>query len=335
MDDSFPLTACVTGATGFIGWRLCHRLFDLGYKVIAVGKINNSVEQGRWDSLERSGIKFREGDVTDTLFLHEAMEGCNLVFHLAAAQHEADVGEEYFRKINVEGTGNVLEEAIKAGVSRFVHGSTIGVYGAAMEGELSEESELQPTDHYGRTKLAGEQLALSYRDRMDIAVVRISETYGPGDRRLLKLFRGIKKGTFFVAGSGENIHQLIFVDDLVEGLLAAARKPEAVGQLYVLAGSERLTTNRMCNDVACALGSAKKLLRLPYLPLRIIIGVAEKVCVKLGAQPPIKVRSLDFFTKSFFFRQDKARNQLRFIPATSFVVGAKKTAEWYRQQGLL
>lgn len=329
------MTVCVTGATGFIGSRLCHRLHEAGNCVVAVGKVNSSVESERRSSLKKSGIDFKEGDITDIDFLEAILPGCDILFHLAAAQHEADVGEEYFRRINVDGTKNVLGTALKCGIKRFVHGSTIGVYGAAMDGELSESSDLKPTDHYGRTKLEGEQLVLSYRNRMEISVVRISETYGPGDRRLLKLFKGINKGMFLIAGSGENIHQLIFVDDLIDGMLAIAQEPKAAGELYVLAGSERLTTNRICSDVACALGSAKKILRLPYMPLRVVIGMVERVCVGLGMQPPIKLRSLDFFTKSFFFCQDKVKRELRFSPSTPFSAGAKKTADWYRQRGLL
>ncbi len=329
------MKACITGATGFIGSRLCQRLRAEGCDVVAIGMVNNDVEQQRRESLEADGIHFEPGNVNDTAFLQRVLQGCDQVFHLAAAQHEANVGEDYFRRINVEGTGNMLEAALACGVKRFVHGSTIGVYGAAMSGELDENSALQPSNHYGRTKLEGEQLALQYRQRLDIAVVRISETYGPGDRRLLKLFKGISKGMFFIAGNGENIHQLIYVDDLIDGLICVANSAQAVGEIYVLAGSERLSTNRMCEDVARAVSSDKKLPRLPYGPMRLLAGLIETVFGALGRQPPINRRSLDFFSKSFFFRQDKVKRELGFSPATPFADGVRKTADWYRQQGLL
>ncbi len=326
---------CITGATGFIGSRLSQKLKDDGHDVVAIGMVNNAVEQGRRDQLEKTGVLFSEGSVNDAAFLKSALQDCDQVFHLAAAQHEANVGEDYFREINVEGTRHMLDASLVCGVKRFVHGSTIGVYGAAMSGELDEESVLRPTDHYGRTKLAGEQLALQYCDLLDLVVIRISETYGPGDRRLLKLFKGIKTGAFFIAGDGKNIHQLIFVDDLIEGMVRAANAEQAIGKIYVIAGSERLDTNQMCEDVAKAVASSKALLRLPIKPIRLLAALVEGICRPIGIQPPINRRSLDFFSKSFFFRQNKVEKELDFAPSTRFSEGARKTSDWYQQEGLL
>ena len=99
--------------------------------------------------------------------------------------------------------GRILDAAVDAKVDRVVHGSTIGVYGMADEGPVHDRTPLFPDNIYGQTKLEGEHLARSYADRLKLAIVRISETFGPGDFRLLKLFKGIKSKKFFMVGKGE------------------------------------------------------------------------------------------------------------------------------------
>src|SRR4029077_10289987 len=121
-----------------------------------------------------------------------AFAGVDLVFHLAAAQHEAGVPDRYFEEINVGGTRNVLDAACAAGVRRLVHGSTIGVYDASPGVTVSERTPLAPRNIYGATKLAGEGVVREQGGRIGWVIARIGETYGPGDRRLLKLFRAAK-----------------------------------------------------------------------------------------------------------------------------------------------
>ena len=326
------MKACVTGATGFIGSKLCLWLKEQGYAVVALGLVNNDVEQQRKNTLESEGVKVVLGNVTEKDTLQPLLEGCDTVFHLAAAQHEANVPDQYFRDINVDGTKNILEASVAAGIKHFVHGSTIGIYGDAMDGELDEDSRQLPANIYGTTKLEGEKVALSYSDKLNLVVIRISETYGPGDGRLLKLFKGIKKGTFFVIGSGKNIHQLIYVDDLIRGMHAAATSEGLSGKVFVLAGQETLSTTQMCEHVACAVESSPPWLKVPLFPFVIIATILEIVCKPLGIQPPLHRRRLDFFHKSFFFNNTKAENELKFKSSISFAEGTKLTAKWYKEQ---
>jgi len=91
---------------------------------------------------------------------------------------------------------------------------------------------------YGRSKLRAEEAVNSYRDKLETSIVRISETYGPGDFRLLKLFRAVNRGRFFIIGSGLNRRQVIHVQDLARGLMLAATEPAAVGETFVMAGEK-------------------------------------------------------------------------------------------------
>src|SRR5690606_9355338 len=119
---------------------------------------------------------------------------------------------------------------------------------------------------YGRSKLRAEELVREHADALEVCIVRILETYGPGDLRLLKLYRAIDRGRFVMIGSGANRRQLIHVDDLIEGLLLAGGSPAAVGETFVLAGEQILTTRALVAGIASALGRPEPRWRAPLWP---------------------------------------------------------------------
>jgi nucleoside-diphosphate-sugar epimerase len=281
------------------------------------------------------GVNVIIGSVTDRQRMLEITENMNIVFHLAAAQHEMNVPDELFRSVNVEGTRNMLDASLAAGVERFVHGSSIGVYDRNVSDIVDEATPLRPDNIYGITKAEGEEVVREFFDKQPCTIIRISETYGPGDRRLLKLFRGVSKGVFFVIGNGNNIHQLIHVDDLANGLLLAAKHPSAAGETFVLAGDEQLTTNDMVAAIAKAVNVRQKRWRAPLWPFMLLATILETTLRPLGIQPPLHRRRMDFFTKSFRISTSKANNLLKFQAATSFVEGTQNTARWYQENGLL
>jgi nucleoside-diphosphate-sugar epimerase len=328
------LKVVVTGGTGFIGSRLALRCLERGDEVRVLGQENTPAERANCRLIADKGAQVVLGSIQDTERFGDLLRDADLVFHLAAAQHEANVPDQYFRDVNVEGTRALLEACLVAGVKRVVHGSTIGVYGS-LEGTIDEDSPLHPDNIYGVTKLEGERLALSYSDRLAVVAIRISETYGPGDRRLLKLFRAIAKNVFFVIGNGRNLHHLIYVDDLIEGMFAAARSLDGVGEVFVLAGKAPVTTDEMVTTVAKVLGCRPPRFRAPLWPFMAAAVVMEAVLRPLGIQPPLHRRRMDFFRKSFVFRPDKSRRLLGFEPQVDFAEGARRTAQWYREQGLL
>lgn len=325
----------ITGGTGFIGSRLAYRCKQRGDEVVILAQVNTPAEKQNTEELQQKGFSVVVGGVTDKEKVAEAVDSCDVVFHLAAAQHEANVADQHFWDVNVEGTRHLLDASINAKVKRFVHGSTIGVYGVEMQGELSETSALKPDNIYGVTKKAGEELVLSYKDKLPVTAIRISETYGPGDRRLLKLYKGIKNRKFFVIGDGENKHQLIFVDDLIDGMFLAAEKDAALGEAFVLAGDEILSTNDMVDIAANVLDVKKVAFRSPMWPFYLLAIIMEKTLRPLGIQPPLHRRRLDFFKKTLFFSKDKSLQLLDFKAKTDFKMGSEKTVSWYREQDLL
>jgi len=325
----------VTGGTGFIGSRLALAARALGHTVVVAGQLNSDAERARAAELARSGVAIEQGPLQDADYARRVVQGCEKVIHLAAAQHEANVPDDYFFDVNVNGTRTLIEACKTAGVQRFVYGSTIGIYGESSGEALDESTTPRPVNVYGRSKLSAEALVNSYREALPISIVRISETYGPGDFRLLKLFRAVNRGRFLIIGSGLNRRQPIHVSDLARGLLLAAQSDAAIGETFVMAGEERLTTRDMVREVAVALGRAPPRRRVPMWPFLAAAVVMERTLPPFGIQPPLHRRRLDFFRKSFVFSTAKARTVLEFSPTVPFRSGALDTANWYRDGGYL
>ena len=325
----------ITGGTGFIGSRLALKSRREGRDVVVAGQVNNDAERARLAELEAAGVQVVQGPLQDSAYARQISAGCDAMIHLAAAQHEANVPDAYFETVNVEGTRTLIEAGVAAGVRRFVYGSTIGVYGQASEGVLTEESPPQPVNIYGRTKLAAECVVRSYAAKLPVSIVRISETYGPGDFRLLKLFKAIERGRFFMIGAGLNRRQVIHVDDLIAVLLGAVHHPAAVGETFVAAGAEIMTTRDMVARIAAALGRPVPRLQVPLWPFLMLAIAMETALKPVGIQPPLHRRRLDFFRKSFVFDTRKVRDVLGITPAVAFPQGAAESAAWYRAHGYL
>ncbi len=324
----------MTGGTGFIGSRLALHARAQGYEPVVLGLARNPAEQANREELEAAGLEVRIGDATDPEMVAEAMQGVDVVVHLAAAQHEMNISNARFREINVAATARLLEAARATGCRRFVYGSTIGVYGH-YRGVADETTPPAPDNIYGHTKLEAERLVLAAGGNIPVTVVRIAETYGPGDWRLLKMFRAVQKGRFPLLGGGRNLHHPIYVDDLVRGLLTVCRHPAAAGELFVMAGPEAVTTERMVEAVAAALHCSRAGPRLPLWPFVLAATLLETTLRPLGIQPPLHRRRLDFFTKSFTLRTGKAERLLGWRPSIDFAEGARQTAAWYREHGLI
>lgn len=325
----------VTGATGFIGSRLALHARRNGIDVLATGRAEIDIERERLAELRAADVPVEIGTLHDVGLVRRLARNRSVVIHLAAAQHESNMPAAYFRAVNVDVVQQLLEECRAAGIRRFVYGSTMGVYGAASEQQLDEQSEVRPENPYQQTKLEAEALVRARAYDFDTSIVRIAETYGPGDGRLLKLFRAIDRRQFFMIGPGTNRRQCIHVSDLVRGLLLAAELAAAVGETFIMAGREVMTTNEMVERIAAALDRKPPRAQLPLWPFLAAASVMEATLQPLRIHPPLHRRRLDFFRKSFVFSTAKAQRLLGFAPEIDFLSGAADTARWYRSRGLL
>lgn len=322
----------VTGATGFTGGALARRLASEGAQVRAVVR-----DPARAGGLADLGIEVVPGDLCDPASLREATRGIDTVYHIAALYRQQGVDPQLFEAINSTGVQHLLDAAIEAGVSRFVHCSTIGVHGDVKDPPAAEDAPFAPGDVYQRTKLEGERIAARYmaEQRLPISIFRPAGIYGPGDTRFLKLFRGIKQRRFPMIGDGKTLYHWVYIDDLVAGILLCGTVDAAVGETFILAGPEYTTLSEVIAIVADEVGAPPPWLRIPLAPVYLAAAACEAVCKPLNLEPPLHRRRVDFFTKSRAFDIAKARRMLGYAPQVSVREGVARTAAWYRDQGLL
>lgn len=326
------MRALVTGATGFTGGHLARTLVKRGWTVRAL--VRNPTQAA---DLQQDGIELVPGDLLARPDLAGASRGVDVVFHIAAVYRQAGVSEEVYRAVNVTAVGPIIAAAAACGVRRVVHCSTVGVHGNVEHPPANEDAPLRPGDVYQETKLHGEEVAreAAARHKMDVVIVRPTGIYGPGDRRLLRLFRGVARRRFPMLGSGRIYYHLTYIDDLVDGFILCGTHPRAANRTYILAGPEVTTLEDLVALIANVAGVAPPWLHLPVWPFWLAGALCEAICKPFGIEPPIYRRRVDFYTKSRAFDMTRARTELGFAPSVELRDGIGRTLEWYRAHGWL
>jgi nucleoside-diphosphate-sugar epimerase len=320
----------VTGATGFTGSHLVDRLVAQGAQVRVIAR-----SAARAREILPGPVEIVEGDIADADVVRRAVQGVTTVYHLAAVYREAKHPDFRYREVNVEASRRLLDAAVAAEVRRYVHCSTVGVHGHIASPPGDEQTAYGPGDVYQETKCEAEQLALSYRDRIPLAVARPTAIYGPGDTRLLKLFRMVARRRFPLIDGGENYYHTVHVNDLVSGLLLLGTHPGAVGEIFILGGERYLKLSELAAMIAELAGVPAPWLRLPAKPFQLAGSLVEKLCVPLGIEPPIYRRRVDFYTKSRAFSIEKARRMLGYRPEVKLRDGLRETFDWYVANGYI
>jgi nucleoside-diphosphate-sugar epimerase len=321
----------VTGASGFTGKALCRRLVGDGRQVIAFVRGNS-----RADELKAMGVECRIVDIKSSEEVMDNFMGFDSVYHLAAAYRAEHADHTEFQRVNVDATRNLLTAARQHGVGRFVHCSTVGVQGEIERPPADEEYRYKPGDHYQRSKLEGELLARQhFKDGLPGVVVRPVGIYGPGDMRFLKLFRAIDRGYFVMIGSGKTLYHLTYIDDLVEGIVLAGRRAEAVNEVFTIAGEKYTTIKQLVDLLADVLGKPHPRWRVPFFPVYAAAVMCDRVCRPLGLNPPIYPRRVEFFHYDRAFTINKAKTLLDFQPKVNLREGLERSAAWYRSQAFL
>jgi len=321
----------VTGASGFTGSCLSRKLLDKGFKVRILVRGTSDFKD-----LQGRGCEVVIGDLATGDGVEESVRDINYVYHIASVVRIEGVPEKYFWDVNVEGTRKLLDASLKFGVKRFIHCSTVGVQGEIQNPPAREDAPFRPDDHYQKSKLDGEKLALSYTKKgLGVVVFRPVGIYGPGDLRFLKLFRPVSKGRWFTVGRADNLYHMTYIDDLVDGILLCGTTEGIEGEVFTLAGETYGTVKELGLAIAGVLGRKVKIYHIPVAPVWIASYLCEKICRFLKIEPPLYRRRLDFFLKDRAFNISKAKKMLGFSPMTSLEEGIRKTATWYRSKGMI
>ncbi|HET7903906.1 MAG TPA: NAD-dependent epimerase/dehydratase family protein, partial [Candidatus Eisenbacteria bacterium] len=299
--------------------------------------IQTPAERANAEDLLARGARLVEGTVADRSLHARALEGVEVVHHVAATMREADVPDSVFWDTNVHATKDLVAAFRTSGARRFVYCSTMGVTGD-VKGRVVDESEpYRPLDIYQRTKAAAEEWILqeARRGGFEGTAVRPADVYGPGDRRLLKLFQMIATGRFFYIGSGRGRRHMIYIDDLLDGMVAAQDRAAAVGEVFLLAGPSPIPLVDLVERIAAELSVAPPRRHLPYRPVYVASAVIEAICRPLKIQPPIYPRRVHFYAHDYAFDIAKARATLGFDPRVDVPEGVRRTIAAYRSEGLL
>jgi len=310
----------VTGAGGFIGRHLALELAAAGEQVVALDLHADRLPPA-------SGtLEPLVGDVADPACRERALQGVDTVFHLAAAHLSVAADEAEFRRVNVEATAGLVDDALRCGVRRFVHCSSVGVFGTIDDPPADEETPCRPEIAYERTKLEGEQVVLAaHRERgLPLVVLRPVWVYGPGCARTEKLLRTIGRGKFVVGGKGDGLRHCIYIADMLRAFRLAAASEKALGQVIIVGDREPVTVRQLVDTIAQLTGAAPP--RSVPLGLLYAAGLAaELLCKPLGKEPPLSRRTLKFFTGNTAFRTDRARELLGFAAEFDLAAGLRAT----------
>ncbi|HPQ42456.1 MAG TPA: NAD-dependent epimerase/dehydratase family protein, partial [bacterium] len=259
-----PGACLVTGATGFVGSHLAKRLAADG---VPVRGLVRSRDRAVAAGLTDAGVDIVVGDITDTSSVSAALDGIQTVFHAAAVLGPATLDPSEYHRVNADGVTRVIEAMRRNAEpgARLILVSTVGVLGPLPDKTRADESTPpRPVDIYETTKLEGEERALkAAAEGFPVVIARPGWVYGPGDTRTLKLFRMIARRRCIMIGNAQNRQHPIFIDDLVDGLMACSRVPGIEGRVYHLCGPEILTVNDLCDAVARAAGVKLPPFRLP------------------------------------------------------------------------
>jgi dihydroflavonol-4-reductase len=322
----------ITGATGFIGPHLVKKLVEAGHSCRCLVR-----DSSQTDMLRALGAESAIGDITRPATLAGMADGMDRVLHLATLGHMSNftVTESMFEAINVQGAINVMQEALRAGVKRVVHCSTVAAMGICAEVPATEKSRCNPHHPYGRSKLKAEQeiLRMVEQQALPAVIIRFSMVYGPGDPRdILKLTRLTKKGLFPKIGNRPKLTPLIHVDDAVRGLLLAAEKGRT-GEIYLLTNRNSLPFDDIRKILQKALGVKRLPLYVPEWTALTLASLSEKLFPLIGKVPPVSRKNIESTLADRVFSIEKAEKELGFCPKVDPVVGLEETVAWYQKQG--
>lgn len=318
----------MTGATGFIGANVARALIERGHDVRVF--VRPSSDRGNIEGLP---VEVCVGDLCDSSSVHEAVRGCEQVFHVAAEYALWSLDPRMMYKSNIEGTSNVLEAALKCGVSKVVYTSTVGAIGLAHQPDPCNEQtpmdSQQLTGHYKRSKFEAEKVALGYvRRGLPLVVVNPSAPIGPWDRKPTPTGKIIVD---FMSGrlpayldTGLN---LIHVRDVALGHVLAAEKGR-VGERYIL-GNRNMSLAEIFQVLAATTGRARPHLRIPYEVALVAGFVSTKLSDWVTKRPPmVAFEAVKMARRHMYFDSSKAVRELG-LPQTPVERALEDAIEWF------
>ncbi len=327
------MRALVTGANGFLGSWLARALVARGDDVRCL--VRPGGDRGLLVGAISGGATVVEGDVTHPASLGPALEGVEVVFHLAGIRR-ASTRQDFFR-VNAEGTRAVADAMCERGARRLVLAGSLAATGPSAGGRPRvEEDPFAPEEWYGESKAEAERLAFSYAGRLEVTSCRPARILGPGDKENLTFFKLARQGVVLRLLGPERRLSMVDVEDVVDLLLLQAVRPEAVGEAFFCAAEETLTAEEMMRSIVTLLGVPPRVVPVPPLALKAVGAAADLISNATGRRLPVNrklVRQL--LAPGWTCSIAKARGRLGFNPRRGLQDSLRRSLESYQAAGWL
>lgn len=324
--------ALVTGANGFVGSHLVEALLHKGYQVRCLVRKTSDL---KW--LSGLNVEYVYGDLADKESLKAAVAGVDLIFH-SAGLTKAKSRDEYF-KANAEGTRNLIQACVKENpdLKRFVYVSSQAAVGPGIdEKPLNEQASCRPITYYGESKLEGEKFVLQHVSELPITIVRPPAVYGPRDTDVLGFFKVANSGFRITFGLGESFITLVYVKDLVDGLILAAESPKSIGQTYFVAGDRVYSWREAFTIMGKVLEKRTIPLRIPKSLVYFLAFFSESFFRLIGKAAVLNIQKAREITQRYWgLDVSKAKAHFGFSPRFDLEKGAQETVRWYKEKGWL
>jgi len=322
--------AAVTGGTGMVGSHLIDRLLRDGFAVRALVR-----ETSDTSYLEKLDVELFRGDITDSPEkLTSFCRGVRYVFHCAALVDDWADRDEMFR-VNVTGLENMIRASQAASPEKFVFLGSMAVLGMGTQDNLDESAPYVYTgDNYNYTKIEAEKISMKYarEESFPIVVLRPPYIYGPRDRQFFpRVVSSLKDGTFTFIGGGNNPFSIVYIENVVEAMMLAAKNKNAVGKIYMITDGEPITRRRLAQIICDSMNLKMPSRNVPVWFARLMCFLFESFArITKKKKPPLLNRfRLKFLYPHMTFNISKAKSELAYHPLYSTEEGLKKTIQWY------
>ena len=321
----------VTGAPGWLGTRLVEVLREKNYDVhcLVLKGMDTS-------SLEKLPLKLFEGNITDKSSLLNATKNIDTIVHCAGIIHPKKIKD--FFSINTRGTKNLLEAAVSNNVKKFIYVSSNSAQGTNINREtlMTEYMPCNPYMFYGQSKFLAEQIVNEFylKHNIDTVIIRPCWYYGPRQpERQTKLMNMIKSGHPMIFGDGKNLRSMSYIDNVIDGILLAISKENAIGKTYWIADERPYTTLEIYEAIAEALGV--------NLKPRFVPGIISSTLKRLDAfLQRMNIYSMNIHVGGEMIQNiacsiERAKKELGYKPKIGLKEGMHKSVEWAKENGLL
>lgn len=322
--------AVVTGANGFVGSHLVDHLLEKGYLVRCLVRKTSSL---KW--LEGKDVEIHDCGLTNVEGLRKAFKDVQYIYHVAGVV-KSKTPEGYFQG-NVENTRILLETALefKENIKRFLVVSSQTAVGPSKgDNPVNEDAVCCPITTYGRSKLAQEELAKSYMDRLPVTICRAPAVYGERDTEIFIFFQTFNKRLMTTIGFDQKKISLIHVRDLVKGLVLAAESSKAINQTYFITSEKYYTWPEVGEVTEKVIGKKPFKVKVPHSIVYSIAGIAQFFSMFSSKAATLNIeKAKDITQQCWTCDAGKSIRDLGFKQEISLQQGIERTVNWYREQG--